>query len=188
MRVGRGVAATVLVLGALLACENSDSGSVSADAGAGAAGRPFMPPGEDGAPCATDAECRGAYCVESECTSGSEGQHCLTNGHCRSRICIEPADGVADSRCGSGRTGSLCVNDAHCFSRLCTAGACSPGAPCTQDSDCKNEQTCFTPEEGAPHCYRGEISEPCRRNQDCVTGFCNLPSGSELGKCVTAPP
>ncbi len=124
-------------------------------------------PGEFGAPCATDRDCRtgsclttfaGGYCSQRcEDTACPDGARCaaLSNGsYCLQSCTTSLIDCRSGYHCADVSAGSVCWPD-------CTSDAdCGPGAVC-------REKRCHAGTQGA-------IGAPCALNAGCQSGRCEI--------------
>lgn len=146
------------------------------------------------------------YCVGL----GSEGygQACERASDCASFSCV---NGACVPQNGLGQPRDYCNNDSQCASNfcLCTAGYdgknCKPapnsldpapgycivdqsaaknGADCQRNDECQSNY-CADGKICAPRDGTGLAGEYCHHNNQCFSGSCNCPSGTDIfGFCI----
>jgi len=149
-----------------------------------------VPPGEDGAPCETTADCApGFHCnaAHQQCFDGDIGEPCATALDCQPGLtCLDNVDGGLTCTATQG-LGTVCeffsqfqecepglVCNAAYDPHLCL----TPGLdldPCTKDGDCIAGGHC-QPELSA--CFSGDNGDPCG-GKSCAEGFACI-AGLEL--------
>src|SRR5207249_3456234 len=117
----------------------------------------------NGAPCATSADCPDGACVLTEgvCDGGAnDGFTCLSNGGCNAPVCV-PAAKVCDS---GDFFGVACLHDAQCgaLSLCIESGRACVGGP-FDGFACVEDVNCFDPESDVldPGACEGVVPRQC---------------------------
>jgi hypothetical protein len=126
-------------------------------------------PGQEGSPCRATPECNtldDLVCVSKPGGSGTCQIPVVQGG---GRSCVEPYQ--------------LCEKGFYCNGSNCVESR-SEGQPCSASEPCAEEMKCAG-EEGAKTCApKGQITNPCATDDDCVSKICAKSGTAATGVCA----